>query len=98
MNGRALRKAFAVAALLAVVVAFTFEGLPHRHVSGVDDRGCPACQAARQHVSDAPRNAALLAGPPEPVPPRAVEPAVERLVRPPTVSSASPRSPPDVSA
>jgi hypothetical protein len=76
VNGRALRKAFAVTAFLAVVVAFTFEGLPHRHVSSVDDRGCPACQAARQHVSDAPREAAVLAGPPEPARPRTHEPAV----------------------
>jgi hypothetical protein len=98
VSGLSLRKALAVAALLAVVVAFAVEGVPHRHSGGLDGRGCPACQASRQHVSDAPRDAQALLTPPGPATPRILEPAVERKAASTPVSGTSPRSPPSISA
>lgn len=85
-------------ALVAVVLAFAFEGFPHRHVSGLDDRECPACQAARQHVGDAPRISCVLPVSPVSGSPQPAAPAIERISAPSFVSSSSPRSPPAVSA
>ncbi|HUM01235.1 MAG TPA: hypothetical protein VL084_03050 [Thermoanaerobaculia bacterium] len=93
-----MRRALAVAAILAVVLAFAFEGFPHRHEGSLDDRWCPACQAARQHVGDAPRAGVAFLISPVAERPRPAEPAIERLAAPPPVSSTSPRSPPAVSA
>jgi hypothetical protein len=98
VNVRSLRRALVVAAILAVVLAFAVEGFPHRHAGSLDDRGCPACQAARQHVGDAPRSAGALLFSPLAGSPRPAEPAIERIFAPPPVSSTSPRSPPAVSA
>lgn len=87
-----------MAALVAVVLTFALEGFPHHHVGGLDDRECPACQAARQHVGDAPRFSGALLISPVAGNPQPAEPAIERISAPPPVSSSSPRSPPAVSA
>lgn len=97
MSGRALRKALAVAALLAVAVAFAVDVAPHRHAAGLDGRDCPACQAARQQIGDAPRDAGALVSPPDPACPRILEPAVARIAASTSVSGTSPRSPPSIS-
>ncbi|HSB36907.1 MAG TPA: hypothetical protein VLH41_08510, partial [Thermoanaerobaculia bacterium] len=75
-----------------------FDGFPHGHAGGLDDRDCPACQAARQHVGDAPRAAVAVPGAPEFPRPKPAEPCIERLAGPAPVSSASPRSPPHAGA
>jgi hypothetical protein len=98
VKGLGFKRTLAMAALFAVVLTFALEGFPHRHFGGVDDRGCPACQASRQHVSDAPRDGGAVVSPPDPSLPRPCEPAVERIAGPAAVPSASPRSPPPISA
>jgi hypothetical protein len=98
VNAKSLRRALAVAAILAVVFAFALAGFPHRHAGSLGDRGCPACQAARQHVGDAPRASGALLISPLAERPHPAEPAIERIAAPPPVSSTSPRSPPAVSA
>ncbi len=98
MSGTALRRALAVTAILAVVFVLTLEGIPHRHAWGVDDSRCPACQAARQHVGDSPQSASSFLHAPAPERPPAANPAIDRVVGAPVVSSSSPRSPPVVSA
>ncbi len=97
MKTKALRRTLAVAAILVIVIVFALEGFPHNHVGSVDGRDCPACQAARQHVGDAPQSSRALllftrVGSPLPG-----EPAIERVSAPSFVSSSSPRSPPSVS-
>ncbi len=98
VNARTVRRALAVAAILAVVLAFALEDFPHRHAGGLDDRECPACQAARQHVGDAPRVSGVLLISPAAGRPLPATPAIERISSPPPVSNTSPRSPPAVSA
>jgi hypothetical protein len=90
----ALRRIVALAAILAVMVVFTLESIPHRHTRGLDDRGCPVCQAARQHIGDAPRPAGALLRQPEPQRRLAADPAIERVTCALAAPSASPRSPP----
>ncbi|MGE5345060.1 MAG: hypothetical protein ACM3JH_03815 [Acidithiobacillales bacterium] len=94
----ALRRTLALAAIFAVMVVFTLESIPHRHSRGLDGSKCPICQAARQHVGDAPRPAGILFRRPEAQRPPAAEPAVERIASAQAVSSASPRSPPPLFA
>ena len=94
MNSEALRRTLALAAILAIVVVFTLESIPHREPRGADDGRCPACQAAREHVGDAPGSAGILNRPPEPVRPDAAEPAIEGSFGVEDVPSVSPRSPP----
>jgi len=84
--------------MLALVIVFALEGFPHHHVGGLDDRECPACQAARQHVGDAPRVSGILLVDPAAGRPQTASPAIERTSSPPPVSNTSPRSPPAVSA
>jgi len=98
VNGTVWRRPVAAAVILAVVLAFAFEGFPHGHARGFDDRDCPACQAARQHVGDAPRAAVAVFDAPASPRPKPAEPAIEQLAGPPPVSSAAPRSPPSASA
>ncbi len=98
MKTKALRRTLALAAMLAIVAVFALEGFPHHHVGGLDDRECPACQAARQHVGDAPQASGVLLVSPVAGSPQTAEPAVERISAPPFVSSSSPRSPPLLSA
>jgi hypothetical protein len=91
---RLTTRAAALACLAAVLIVFALEAIPHRHASAAD-RGCPACQAARQHVGDTPRSACgaplavPAAGRPQPAPP-----VIERLAEVPSVTSVSPRAPP----
>jgi len=87
-----------MAALVAVVLTFAFEGFPHKHVGGLDDRECPACQAARQHIGDAPRFSGAFLISPVAGSPQPTEPAIERISTRPSVASTSPRSPPAISA
>ena len=87
-----------MAALFAVVLTFAFEGFPHRHIGGLDDRECPACQASRQHVGDAPRISGILPASPVSGIRQPAAPAIERVSSPLSVSNTSPRSPPAVSA
>jgi hypothetical protein len=98
MSGTALRRALAVTAILAVVLVFSLEGISHHHENGFDGRDCPACQAARQHVGDSPRSASSFLRAPAPERPPVADPAIDRVVGAPVVSSSSPRSPPVVSA
>jgi hypothetical protein len=86
-------KAAAIACLLAVFFVFALEGIPHRHASATDQR-CPACQAARQHIGEAPRLVDSLPAAPESRGFRPADPSVVRLPGPLVASSASPRSPP----
>ena len=86
-------KALALACLVALIVVFVLEAIPHQHASAAD-RGCPACQAARQHVGDAPRATGAVLSAPTCGRPQTAEPAIERLAVAPSVSSASPRAPP----
>ncbi len=94
----ALRRTLALAAILAVMVVFTLESVPHRHSRGLDDSKCPVCQAARQHVGDAPKPAGILFRRPEAQRPPAAEPAIERNASAQAVPCASPRSPPSLFA
>ena len=87
-------KGVVLACVLAVLVVFALEGIPHRHASASADRSCPACQAARQHVGDAPQSDGTLLASPTFRPSQPAEPAIERLAGAPAVSSASPRAPP----
>ena len=98
MKTKALQRTLAMAAILAIVIVFALEGFPHHHVDGLDDRECPACQAARQHVVDAPRVSGVLLVEPAAGRPQPPTPAIERISSPPPVSNTSPRSPPAVSA
>jgi hypothetical protein len=98
VKGLGLKRTLVMAALVAVVLTFAFDGFPHKHVGGLDDRECPACQAARQHVGDTPRFTGALLISPVARRPQPAEPAIERISTPPPVASSSPRSPPAVSA
>ena len=86
-------KAVALACLAVLLVVFVLEAVPHRHANAAD-RSCPACQAARQHVGDAPQSDGALVGAPPPARPQPAELAIERLAGAPAASSVSPRAPP----
>jgi hypothetical protein len=92
-SDRLTPRAVALACLVAVLFVFVLEAIPHQHASAAD-RGCPACQAARQHVGDAPRNDGALLAAPAGGRPQPAEPAIERIAGVPRTSSASPRAPP----
>ena len=86
-------KAVAIACLIVLLAGFVLEAVPHRHASNAD-RNCPACQAARQLVGDAPKNDAALLSAPPPARSLPAAPSIERLAGAPAVSSVSPRAPP----
>jgi hypothetical protein len=78
---------------MALLFVFVLEAIPHQHASAAD-RGCPACQAARQHVGDSPQSDGALLAAPAGGRTQPAGPAIERLAGAPSVSSASPRAPP----